>query len=357
MDERLLQFRVGATVLAALILTAILVALLGDLPTVSVAARRYTVFVHFPRAPGVAADTPVRKSGILIGRVRRVEFAEDGGVIVTLGIDGDVKLYRSEICRIGGSLLGDADLEFVPGETLTREPINDGDLIAGIVRTDPLEVISNLEGDLKGAIGSVSQTSDQIGRLAQSLADLLENNEEQVSRIISKAEETLDTIRRVSENVDGILGDPELQQDLRKAIADFPIVLDDAREAMEGIKGTIQRAEQNLENLEGLTEPLGQQGEQIVSRINSALARVDGLAADLSEFTRALNTSEGSLGQLLNNPDLYQNLNEAAENIALVTRQIRPIVDDARVALDKVARDPGGEIGVRGILRKRSGIK
>ncbi len=357
MDERLLQFRVGATVLAALILTAILVALLGDLPTLSVAASRYTVYVHFTRAPGVAADTPIRKSGILIGRVRKVEFADDGGVIVTLGIDGDVKLYKSEICRIGGSILGDADLEFVPGVSPSKEVIQDGELVAGIVRTDPLEVISNLEGDISSAIQSVSQTSAEISRLARSLADLLENNEEQVGRIVSKAEDTLDTIRRVSENFDSILGDPELQADLKQAITDFPGVISDARDAMEGIKGTIERANDNLENLQGLTEPLGEQGEQIVTRINSALGRVDGLAADLSQFTQALNTSEGSLGQLLNNPDLYQNLNQAAENVAMLTRQLRPILDDARVAIDKVARDPGGEVGVRGILRSRSGIK
>ncbi len=357
MDERLLQFRVGATVLAALILTAILVALFSELPSVSVAARRYTVYVHFPQAPGVSADTPVRKSGILIGRVRTVEFAADGGVIVTVAIDADARLRTSEICRISGSLLGDANLEFVQGEEQTKELIKEGDLLAGIVRTDPLEVISNLEGKLNEAIGSVAGTSNEIGRLSRNLADLLENNQEQVGRIVSKAEQTLDTVQSVAGNVNGLIDDPELQANLKQAISDFPAVLSETRAAIAGIKDTVALADKNLQNLEGLTRPLGEQGEQIVTRINDTLARVDEMASELSQFTRKLNSSEGSLGQFLNNPDLYQNLTDAAENIVQLTRDVRPIVYDARVALDKVARDPGGEIGVRGVVRKRIGIK
>jgi hypothetical protein len=41
-----------------------------------------------------------------------------------------------------------------------------------------------------------------------------------------------------------------------------------------------------------------------------------------------------------------------------ITRRVLPIVDDARIAVDKVARDPGGSIGVRSILDRSSpGLK
>ena len=73
-------------------------------------------------------------------------------------------------------------------------------------------------------------------------------------------------------------------------------------------------------------------------------------------FGKALNRREGSLGQLVNNPDLYQNLNAAAANVEQLTRRLRPIVEDARIFTDKIARDPG-VLGVRGALKKNSGIK
>ncbi len=112
MDERVIKFRVGVMVLATLIIAGILVLLFGDTP--SLVRDDYTVYMHFEDAPGVSEGTPVRKSGILIGRVRSVRFAEQGGVIVEAEIYRDVKLYHSEVPQVSGSLLGgDVVIQFV----------------------------------------------------------------------------------------------------------------------------------------------------------------------------------------------------------------------------------------------------
>ena len=112
MDERVIKFRVGVMVLATLIIAGILVLLFGDTP--SLVRDDYTIYMHFNDAPGVSEGTPVRKSGILIGRVRSVRFAEQGGVIVEAEIYRDVKLYHSEVPQVSGSLLGgDVVIQFV----------------------------------------------------------------------------------------------------------------------------------------------------------------------------------------------------------------------------------------------------
>ena len=67
-------------------------------------------------------------------------------------------------------------------------------------------------------------------------------------------------------------------------------------------------------------------------------------------------SQQGSLGQLLNNPELYQHLNRAAKNIDELTRQLKPILDDARVFSDKIARHPE-TLGVRGAIQRSPGIK
>ncbi len=74
MDERVLRFRVGVVVVAAAIITIILITLLGAWP--SPFTPRYTLHIVFPAAPGVNVDTPVRKSGIEIGRVSSLELRE-----------------------------------------------------------------------------------------------------------------------------------------------------------------------------------------------------------------------------------------------------------------------------------------
>ena len=73
MNDRVMQFRVGVVVLATAIITGILIVLFGDLP--SLVQATYPLKMSFSDARGVADGTPVRKNGILVGRVTSVELA------------------------------------------------------------------------------------------------------------------------------------------------------------------------------------------------------------------------------------------------------------------------------------------
>lgn len=113
MDPKVLQFRVGVMVLASLVLAGVLVLLFADIGTFW--HPGYEIHVRLPDATGVQDGTPVRKSGVLIGRVTKVSLSDDG-VLVTMRIDKHVTLHHNETCQLRTSLLGDAELIFVPRE-------------------------------------------------------------------------------------------------------------------------------------------------------------------------------------------------------------------------------------------------
>ncbi len=69
----------------------------------------------WPTPAACSAARRVRKSGLLIGRVSKLELVDEG-VLLTLRIDKDVQLARSETCLLRNSLFGDAELAFVPRE-------------------------------------------------------------------------------------------------------------------------------------------------------------------------------------------------------------------------------------------------
>ncbi|MEJ1731091.1 MlaD family protein, partial [Escherichia coli] len=77
--------------------------------------------IEFPEAPGVTDASPVRKSGILIGRVVRVELLDEGGALVTAEIERGRRLFNDEVCRINRTLLGDSTLEFVKRREFNEE--------------------------------------------------------------------------------------------------------------------------------------------------------------------------------------------------------------------------------------------
>jgi len=61
---------------------------------------QYTVYLKPQTAPGVKTNTPVRKNGILIGRVQNIQTGDDH-VTIALRIDNDEPVYKNEVASIG----------------------------------------------------------------------------------------------------------------------------------------------------------------------------------------------------------------------------------------------------------------
>ncbi|QDU95456.1 MlaD family protein [Lignipirellula cremea] len=375
MDERILYFRVGIVILAAVIVTGILILLFG-----LGFQSEYKVYMIFPQAPGVSVDTPVRKSGVLIGRVSEVELLDEGGVRLTADIISSRAIKRSEVPRIGtASLLGDAVVEFVPSDTAppSVEDYASGDVITnGIVARNPLESLNEF-ADMKEEIsltmkavrdagGSIDAAGRLVGALAENVNQKVNTNEAGMQTVMEKANKALDDFSMAMQSMNKLLGDEELQAELRRSLESFPKLFDEAeltltstRETLAGfdrLSAQFERvgasAERNLANLEGFTAPLGERGEEIALKIDRTLTNVDALVLDLGKFSGSLSSNQGSLGLLMNDEELYYKLNRAATNIEDASRQITPILADVRVFTDKIARDPR-QLGVKGALDQR----
>ncbi len=86
------------------------------------------------------------------------------------------------------------------------------------------------------------------------------------------------------------------------------------------------------------------------------MQKLDRVMTELQTFSTSINDPNGSLGQLINNPELYQRVNSSVANIETLTRQLQPIVRDAREFSNKIARHPE-ILGVRGAISPSTGAK
>jgi ABC-type transporter Mla subunit MlaD len=122
--EQSLTFRIGVFVLASVVLLAILIALFGGAGALFRAQDTYTIV--FDYAPGVAPGTPVRRSGVHIGQVQKVELDDKTGKVrVTIRIDRPHVLYQDDQpVLVQGTLTGDTTIDFVqrPPENKAAEP-------------------------------------------------------------------------------------------------------------------------------------------------------------------------------------------------------------------------------------------
>ncbi|MFW6170212.1 MAG: MlaD family protein [Planctomycetota bacterium] len=370
MDERVLRFRVGVVVVAAAIITIILITLLGAWPTPF--RPRYTVEISFPSAPGVTVDTPVRKSGIQIGRVSDVELQADGNVKLTVKIDAKYRLGANEICRIttGSLVTGDAVLEWVRSETepeIPTEYIHDGDYLTnGEVAADPFKLIARFEDQAESALVSVesaglsiSGAGQEVEKVAQGINTILGAKQPELESMVDEALLALQNFNTVMSDIQAITGDQQLKNRLQDTIRRFPEVFENAEKTLSEVQNTLSqfnavaaRAERNLTNLEDFTAPLGARGEQISQDLVDAMRNVNNLLGNLAKLSDDLNSTQGTIGQLISNPELYERLNRTVTTVEELVRKLEPILNDVRVISDKIARDPE-RMGVKGLLDRR----
>mgnify|MGYP000897721586 FL=1 len=74
MNERIMQFRIGIFVIVAGLVLTMMIVWFGEAPTLI--REESFVRVRFAEAPNVGVGTPVRKRGIKVGQVTKVEFDE-----------------------------------------------------------------------------------------------------------------------------------------------------------------------------------------------------------------------------------------------------------------------------------------
>jgi phospholipid/cholesterol/gamma-HCH transport system substrate-binding protein len=361
MDDRVLRIRVGVVVLAAALITAFLVARFGDLPLPG--GGTYTIFVRFPRAPGVTQGTPVRMSGVQIGRVTALELLQPTGVRVVAEIDRNRTILDSDACWItSASVLGDSVVEFVPPDTIPpgSQPLESGtEIINGRVGANPLESFSKLEPSLQDAMRSVREAGTEVAATARRLNNTIANNQDQLPRIAQKTERALDQFTLTMSNMNQMVGDEQMQREFQQALREFPALvqnfsrtLNRADGAFDSMKMASDRAVLNLDNLANFTKPLGERGPQLVDNLDGSLANINELLEQLVIFTDNLNSREGSLGRLMNDPAIYNRLDRTLANAEDITSRLKPIMDDIRIFSDKIARDPR-QLGLKGALDRR----
>jgi phospholipid/cholesterol/gamma-HCH transport system substrate-binding protein len=371
MDERVMQFRVGVFFLGALIAAAILLALFGKLPKY---IGSYPVQVRFENAGGITKDTPVRKSGILIGRVGDIELTdEDEKVLVKLDIQKGKTVYEDEKPYITRDLLGDTAIVFVPSKRkgAPHKPLESGEILIGEYSEDP----TGLKRVLQGPIDTVARTGDaltdaskKLGKAADRVEDILNDKaQKDVSNILNDAAQSLKVMQK-------LLGNEKNQEKLAEAIAKLPDTLDNMNRTFASTDETLRKftqrtgpdqktpIERMVETIEMTQRTLRKFSESSEPGKPAPADQIAAAMENIGEITELMRTvmsriekGEGSLGALLNDRQLYDRFNRAARNIEQISRELRPIVEDAGVLMDKAARHPG--VIIRDAVKPGPGIK
>ncbi len=353
MTERQLQFRVGLFVITALFVAVGLVFTFGEMRRLF--QKTYSLAIRFDDAPGVQELTPVRKNGITIGQVAGVTFDEErGGVIVEVDINEKFYLRRDCRARLSQSLLGDASIEFAPGKA--REFYQPGDTLVGESAVDLMKIVQRLEDTMGKTMASFEATSAEWKKVGENVNNIAETNRGNIEIVVERAAESLHQFTVTLNNANTIVGNPENQRNIERAVAALPQMVEETRDTIGAVKLAVAKADQNLANLAHVTGPLAQRSHRIVTSLDSSIVKLDMLLSELNQFAKAVNSEDGSLQKFVADPELYNHLNQTAQLLSVMLRNLEPAMRDLWVFADKIARHPE-VIGVGGALKGSSGLK
>lgn len=231
-----------------------------------------TYYMTFTDIQGLGSSTPIYADGYKVGTVDAVsyDYKGKGPIKVKADISNELRIPAGSQAEIVKDLMGNIQVNLLLANN-PRERIEVGGIIPGAVND--------------GALGKVSAMVPEIEKMLPKLDSILSS-------------------------LNTLLADPSLAASLHNIEATTSNLTMSTQELnilMAGLNkqvpGMINKANGVLDNTEKLTANLSSLDVQgTMEKVNKTLANAEA-------FTNKLNSNEGSLGMLLNDAQLYNNLN------------------------------------------------
>ncbi len=273
------EVKVGITVFLAVVVAIIGFRFMRDVPLFGSSLK---ISSTFEKADGISTGSLVYVKGVRIGSVNSVELTPESNVQVGMSIDTEIKIPQDSKASL-------TSLGIVEGKSIvielgtSSEFVETGDMIEGDYAQTIMETLGQ-QGEQLG-----SDVSNSINELNQFLRQLNETVDDE-TRV--KLDETLNNLVDASNRVATLL--EQKQGDIDQAIESGSRVISqldtlttENRPKVDSLMTSIQ---QNVEQLSVVREEL----ETATASLNSILDK--------------LNTGEGTMGKLINDSSVYDNL-------------------------------------------------
>lgn len=231
-------------------------------------------YASYTNVSGLAVSAPVTVNGFKIGLVRNISYEYDnpGHVLVELSLDKEFKLPEGTKALLTSDMLGTASIQLQMGSSSNFH--NVGDKILG---ETPSGLMDNISKDILPSVSNVVPKLDSILSSVNTLA-----------------------------------GDPSLQhsiKNLETITNNLATLTSSLSPIMNNVKDVSNNLTEITYNLNTLTTQLNE------LPIDSTMSNVYETTENIKLLTNKINSSNSSLGLLLNDTKLYDNLTGATGSL------------------------------------------
>lgn len=226
-------------------------------------------------------------SGVNVGTVSDIELQPDRKVRVEISVEDKyaAAIADNSLALITEGLMGGAQIEIQAGD--------------GACAVDGAMLPGELDKGLMGLIADkATQLIDGIDATIKNLNEILEGNKDALGNMIAN-------IESMTASLDVILADVG---------GDVDGMISDLRTFTSALSSNTERLDSMLANLDSFTGDLAE---------SDIINQVDATLDSLNDVVGLLKDSEGSIGKLLNDNELYDQLTLAGNNLAVLLDDLK----------------------------------
>ncbi len=229
-------------------------------------------YVKFKDISGLSASSPIYANGFKVGVVENIiyDYTNQNDIVAVIGLDNQMQLPNGSKAEIASDLLGNIKLELVLGPNPV-DLLTPGDTLIG--------------GPQKGAMAMVADMVPQIQAMLPKLDSILMN----VNLLLSDP-----ALQNSLHNIDQMTGS------LNQTTVQLHAM---ATTLNQQLPSMVKNADGMLANANDLTRNLNELD------LAKTMAKVNNTLQNVEQMTAKLNSNEGTLGLLMRDPELYNNLN------------------------------------------------